>query len=161
MSIVDHPARHFVQLNARIADEFGEHACWRATLDVGTITILEFGDRRTMLGKAGPVVWGWLRVFVHADAWIAEQDGRPTLSSDPVIENEDEPALDALFVGRRLLRVDLGARLSLTFSDNLVLHIDRSSEAPDRETLVEFRFPNGDYVDCYASGAIRTERSAP
>lgn len=159
MSVVDHPLRHTAELNGRIQAEFGELVCWRATIDMGMIVFLDFGERLNLLGKKGPVTIGVLRLLVHGESWVVERDGK-LLVSDEVLEVEDEAPLEVAFVGRHLHRLDWSADFCrLTFSDDVVMKIDRASEAPERDTLVEFRFSNGDFVDCMANGAIETERS--
>lgn len=159
MSVVDHPLRQTTELNGRIQAEFGELACWRATIDMGMIVFLDFGERLNLLGKKGPVTIGVLRLLVHGESWVVERDGK-LLVSDEVLEVEDEAPLEVAFVGRYLHRLDWSAdTCRLTFSDDVIMKIDRASEAPERDTLVEFRFANGDFVDCMANGAIETERS--
>ena len=160
MSVVDHPLRQTTELNGRIQAEFGEWACWRATIDMGMIVFLDFGERLNLLGKKGPVTIGALRLLVHSESWVVERDGAVGPVSDEVLDDEDEASLEIVFVGRRLHRLDWSANTCrLTFSEGVIMKIDRASEAPERDTLVEFRFANGDFVDCMANGAIETERS--
>lgn len=160
MSVVDHPLRQTAELNSRIQAEFSELACWRATIDMGMIVFLDFGERMDLQSKNGPVTIGALRLLVHGESWVIERDGKPGPVSDQVLDDEDEASLESVFSGQRLHRIDWTAdTCRLTFSDGIIMKIDRASEAPERDTLVEFRFPNGDFVDCMASGAIETERS--
>jgi len=159
VTVVDHPLRQTAVLNGRIQAEFGDLACWRATIDMGMIVFLDFGERLDLLSKKGPVTIGALRLLVHGESWIIERDGKVVVT-DEVLEIEDEAPLEAVFVGKNLHRLDWSTgACRLTFSDDVVMTIDRESEAPDRDSLVEFRFPNGDFIDCMANGAIETEGS--
>jgi hypothetical protein len=157
LTIVDHPARQTAELNSRIKEQLGDSACWRASVDMGMIVFLDFGERRTLIGKRGPVTIGWIRVLIHGDPWFAEIDGKIVLASEDVLDGGDESLVDPIFVGRGLLRVDWGVECLLTFSDGLVLRISRESARPEHDNIVELRFPNGDCVDCFASGSIETE----
>jgi hypothetical protein len=157
LTIVDHPARQTAELNSRIKQEFGDVACWRASVDMEMIVVLDFGQRRTLTGKRGPVTIGWFRVLIHGDPWVAELDGKVVLGSEDVLHSGDESRVDPIFVGRQLLRVDWGAECLLTFSDCLVLRISRKNDRPEHDNIVELRFPNGDCVDCFANGTIGTE----
>lgn len=160
MTVIDHPLRQTAELNSRIQAEFGELACWRATLDMGIIVFLDFGQRQNLLGRKGPVAIGALRVLIHGEEWVLERGGEEILLSDVVLDKEDEVALDRVFVGLSLLRVGWSADYcELTFSDDVVLKVDRASEAPDCDNIVEIRFSNGDCVDCMANGVIETEGS--
>ena len=157
MTTIDHPRRQTAELNHRIAKEFCDVTCWRASIDIEMILVLDFGDRRALISKRGPVTIGWLRIFVHGEDWIAERNGKLAVASEDVLDGGDEDAVDPVFVGRQLSGIDWDRDLLLKFSDGLVLRVGRESERPEHDNIVEFRFPNGDYVDCFASGSIETE----
>jgi len=157
MTVVDHPGRQSAELNRRIEAEFGDMECWRASIDIEMILILDFGGRRALMGKRGPVAIGWLRILVHGEDWVAEPGGGSALASRDVLHGGDEGAIDPVFIGRRLNRIEWGSDCSLRFSDGLVLRVGRESERPEHDNIVEFRFPNGDCVDCFANGSIETE----
>jgi hypothetical protein len=157
VTVVEHPRRQTVELNRRIAAEFGDKECWRASIDLEMILILEFGDTLSLTGKSGPITIGSLRILVHGEDWLAERKGRTQLASHDVLDGGDELAAAPVFVGRRLSRFDWSPEGTLTFSDNLLLRIGREVERPECSNIVEFRFPNGDCVDCFANGNIATE----
>ena len=159
MTVVEHPRRQTVELNRRIAEEFGDKECWRASVDIEMILILDFGDRLSLMGKRQPVTVGSLRILVHGEDWVAERGGRTVLASDDVLDGGDEAAVDPVFVGRKLNRFDWSREGTLTFSDDLLLRIGREVERAEHNNIVEFRFPNGDCVDCFANGMIETEES--
>ena len=160
MTVVDHPLRQTTEFNSRIQAEFSDLVCWRATLDMGIIVFLDFGERLNLLGKRGPVTIGATRVLIHSESWVIERGGKVALASDQALEDEDEEAIDRVFSGLRLQRFDWRAEgCQLLLSDDVVVKMDRHPEPSGRENLVEFRFSNGDFVDCMADGAIETERS--
>jgi hypothetical protein len=159
VSVVDHPLRHANELNRRIVNEFGDRVCWRTGPYLGSMFLLDFGSRRTLLGPRGPVELGELVVSVEDVSWFIERAGQIVLTSDQIEAGRHE-MLDPIFLGRRLLRVDWGVHCSLIFSEDVALRCDRTDAyANDGDQIVELRFANDDYVDCYASGAIHTERA--
>lgn len=160
MTVVDHPLRYANELNRRIAEEFSERVCWRTGPYLGSMFLLDFGARRTLLGPRGPVEVGELVVSVEDVSWFIESGGRIALTSDQ-IEAGRHDMLDPIFLGRSLLRVDWGVHCSLMFSEDVTVRCDRTNVYDnDGDQIIEIRFANDDYVDCYASGAIHTERAS-
>jgi len=158
LTVIDHPARQTFELNRRIKAEFGDHACWGAGLIFDSMLTLEFGGKHTLIGKRGPITIGDFRVLLDDVFWLAERDGKVVLTSEQP-GAEDINALNAVFVGHRLLRMEWGVYCSLIFSDDLVLRCDLTDEYENGcEQIFEFRFPNGDCVDCFVDGVIETER---
>jgi hypothetical protein len=122
--------------------------------------LLDFGEKRTLLSARGPQDVGELVVSVEDVSWFVERAGRVVLTSDQ-IEAGRHDMLDPIFLGRRLLKIDWGLHCSLQFSEGVTVRCDRTNVYEnDGEQIVEIRFANNDYVDCFASGAIETERAS-
>lgn len=155
MTVVEHPLKRIAELNLRIGAEVASWECWKAGLLWGTYLTLEFGPRRTLIGKDGPVAMGAFRMLLDDAAWWVERDGDELLDCEDAEGDAANPVLDAAFVGRRLLNLEWQDHLIVKFTDGVKLVIEKSEEADSQ--LLELRFANGDCADIYSNGAIEIE----
>lgn len=159
MTVVDHPLRRISELNLRIVAEVGSWPCWKTDLLWDAYLTLEFGPRKILIGKNGPVAMGEFRLLLDEAAWWVERDGKQLVDCEDVLANADRTALDEAFIGRRLLRLEWREQLSVIFSDGVELIFEQPEDVCKQ--LLELRFANGDCVDVYASGTIETESIRP
>lgn len=155
MTVVDHPGRDAAALNLRIREEFAGRPCFKAESVLEDLLVLEFGGRRILIGRRGPVTAGQLRVSIQATPWFIERHGQMMLA-DGQVESEASEELDSLLIGRELQRVEWGVHCSLVFSDGVVLRCSRTAHEYSGD-IIELRFANDDYADCFADGAIEIE----
>lgn len=155
MTVVDHPLKQIAELNHRIGTEVDTWECWKADLLWGAYLTLEFGPRRNLIGKDGPVAMGELRLLLDDAAWWVERGGKELLDCEDVLEGAAKSSLDEAFIGRRLLNLEWRDNLVVKFSDDHILVIEQAEEAGSQ--LLELRFANGDCVDIYANGVVETE----
>jgi hypothetical protein len=158
MKLIDHPALRTGELNRRIADELGGHTCWKSDLLWGEYLTLDFGPRRILLGKNGPAAFGEFRILLHEAPWSVERDGEIVFDTVDALDAADNADMDAVFVGRALLRAEWRDGFRLVFSDGVILQCH--PESTDEQEF-ELRFVNGDNVDLYADGCIETESEEP
>ncbi len=154
MTVIAHPASRTVELNRRIGEELAGQACWKADLLWDVSLTLEFGLRRILIGKDGPVAFGEFRILLEDAPWTAVLNGEVIFNSDDAQDTIDNGPLDEVFVGHHLMRVDWHDGFSLVFSNDLVL---RCYPQDADEKVFELRFANGDYIDLYADGRIEVE----
>lgn len=118
--------------------------------------LLDFGEKRTLLSVRGPIEVGELVVSVENVQWFIERTGKVVLTSDRFDGRHE--MLDPILLGRRLLSVDWGVYCSLHFSEHVTLRCDRTNAYENEDDqIVQIRFANNDYVDCFANGLIETE----
>lgn len=148
------------EFNHRIGREFGQRACWKAGLVVGSMVVLDFGSRRTLIGRGGrAIALGETSLSVRNVSWFVEQNSRIVLTSD-MISPDNFFSFESAFIGRALQRLEWGLHCSLIFSDGVVLRCDRTNAYDnDGDEILELRFLNDDYVDCFADGLIELESS--
>ncbi len=159
MSVVDHPRKEAAELNLRIRKEFAGQPCWIVECQLEDLLVMEFGERRTFLGKNGSVEIGRFRVSVQVAPWFIEQNGKIVLASEDVEEGVS-PELDDLLIGRQLQRIDWAQHCTLIFSDGLSLKCDRNGGYEgDCSHIVELRFNFDQYIDCLADGTIEVEET--
>lgn len=128
-------------------------ACWAVTLVHGSMLVFDFGTRVQIRTRNGGLIdVGTQTLSIRNVFWDLYSNGIQRMSSDQVYD-EVFGGVKKLFVGQRLAKVEVDEFISLHFSGDVQLDLDRSDRYENGgEEIFELTFADGRIVQGFANG---------
>lgn len=140
----------------RLLETYPLGVCWNASHYLGSMIVLDFGDRLLVNRTRGSVLVGAASISVRDVFWSVSRQGQQLATADEIDHALFGTVLRPVFVGTSLESIDTlaeRAAIAFHFSSDVDLVVDTADIWDSNDVLVELTLPTGQYVRLMPGGA--------
>jgi hypothetical protein len=132
--------------------------CWAGNLYLGSMFVLDFGDRLLVNRPRGPVYQGTTSLGIR-DCYWEMRTGIDVATSADIVDGESfNSIVIPMLRGHQIKEVQIGARegfVRLSFSNDIAIDLDITNRWDTDSAIAELGLSSGAYVQILPSGQLQ------